>query len=84
MANTDSLTIENLDDALKAKLQVRAVRAGRSIEEEARIILKTVLEENPSQNLAETIHQRFVGLGGFDLPPIDRAEGDAQSLFEDL
>lgn len=83
----NSITIGNLDDALKTKLRVRAVRSGRSIEEEARIILKTVLEEEPSQNLGETIHQRFAVLGGFDLPPIDRAEVDDQSncfLFEDL
>jgi plasmid stability protein len=34
-----SIIIRNLDDALKAKLRVRAARQGRSMEEEVRIIL---------------------------------------------
>jgi len=38
-----SLTIRNLDNALKEKLRVRAARHGHSMEEEARVILKASL-----------------------------------------
>jgi len=82
MAN---ITIRNLDDALKAKLRIRAARLGRSMEEEVRVILKRVLEEDDTaQSLGEKIHQRFVGLGGFDLPLIPREEICDRSLFDNL
>ena len=82
MAN---ITIRNLDDALKAKLRIRAARLGRSMEEEVRVILKMVLEEEEaSQSLGEKIHQRFVGLGGFDLPLIPREKICDRSLFDNL
>lgn len=78
-----NITIRNLDDALKAKLQIRAARLGRSMEEEVRVILKMVLEEeDTAQSLGEKIHQRFVGLGGFDLPSIPRKEISDRSLFD--
>lgn len=78
-----SITIRNLDEALKAKLRIRAARLGRSMEEEVRVILKSVLaEENRSQNLGMTIHQRFAPLGGFDLPPIAREEIRDRHLFD--
>ena len=80
-----SITVRNLDDALKAKLRVRAARLGRSMEEEVRVILQSVLaEEDTQQNLGEIIHQRFVALGGFDLPPIAREEIRDRPVFEDL
>ncbi|MEE3716383.1 hypothetical protein V2H45_06475 [Tumidithrix elongata RA019] len=80
-----SITIRNLDDALKSKLRIRAARLGRSMEEEVRTILRTVLaEEDTSRNLGEIIHQRFAVLGGFDLPPIAREEIRDRPLFDDL
>jgi antitoxin FitA len=38
-----SITIRRIDDALKARLRMRAARYGRSMEEEARLILKSGL-----------------------------------------
>jgi plasmid stability protein len=38
-----SITIRNLDDDLKRRLRVRAAENGRSMEEEAREILRQVL-----------------------------------------
>lgn len=38
-----SLIVRNIDDALKEKLRLRAARHGRSMEEEARTILKVAL-----------------------------------------
>jgi plasmid stability protein len=68
-----SITIRRLDDALKARLRVRAARQGRSMEEEARHILKAGLTEEPmrSLNLAESIRRRIAPIGGVELalPP---------------
>lgn len=63
-----SITIRNLDDGLKRRLRVRAAENGRSMEEEARDILRrTVGETPPPKDLGRTIHARFVSLGGVDL-----------------
>ena len=80
-----SITIRNLDDALKVKLRIRAARLGRSMEEEVRVILKDVLnQEDVLKSLGESIHQRFADLGGFDLPSIEREPIRDRNLFEDL
>jgi antitoxin FitA len=69
-----SLTIRNLEDPLKAELRVRAAHHGRSMEEEARLILRSALSQHrrPKQHLAESIHDRFAALGGVNLPEIVR------------
>jgi len=68
-----SITIRKLDEQVKARLRVRAARHGRSMEEEAREILRAgvVADAAHGPNLAESIRQRFAGLGGVDLqlPP---------------
>ena len=67
-----SITIRNLDDAIKQRLRLRAAEHGRSMEEEARDILRRAVGRTaPSANLGETIHRRFAALGGaeLDLPP---------------
>lgn len=53
---------------------MQAAKHGRSMEEEARTIIKVALaeESTPSGNLAETIHQRFKKFGGVDLPEVPR------------
>ncbi len=66
-----SITIRNLDDGLKRSLRVRAAENGRSMEEEARDILRrTVGEALPPKDLGRAIHARFAALGGveFELP----------------
>ena len=65
-----SITIRKLDERTKAKLRVRAAQRGRSMEEEARTILKTALaeEEPASGNLGQSIRDLFRPLGGVDLP----------------
>lgn len=64
-----SLTIRDLDDALKQRLRVRAAHRNRSMEEEARQILREALTEAPapSADLAQRIRARFSLLGGVDL-----------------
>lgn len=62
-----SLTIRNLDDAVKRRLRIRAAEHGRSMEEEVRDILRTAVSEVPSRPLGRTIHGRFAALGGVEL-----------------
>jgi plasmid stability protein len=64
-----SITIRRLDDVLKSRLRVRAARQGRSMEEEARHILKAGLAEEPMRqsNLAELIRRRIAPAGGIEL-----------------
>jgi len=69
-----SITIRNLDPAIKERLRVRAAERGHSMEAEARRILQTALDVSgrpPGRNLYERIHARFAPLGGVDLelPP---------------
>ena len=42
-----SITIRNLDDDVKTRLRVRAAGNGRSMEEEARLILRAVVGRKP-------------------------------------
>jgi plasmid stability protein len=69
-----SLTIRNLDEPLKARLRVQAAVHGRSMEDEARDILRTALAREASKpaNLAAAIRKRFAPLGGVDLPDVPR------------
>jgi antitoxin FitA len=69
-----TLTIRNVDAAVKERLRVRAARHGRSMEAEARTILSEAVaaERDPAEpDLAEAIRRRFAPLGGVDLelPP---------------
>ena len=68
-SNTSSITIRNLDRAVKERLRVRAAQHGRSMEAEVRSILQVALKEPervPSLNLYERIRARFEPLGGAD------------------
>lgn len=67
------MTIRNLDDGLKQRLRVRAATHGRSMEDEARDILRTALSttEPAARNLADAIRARLQSVGGIELeiPP---------------
>lgn len=69
-----SMTIRNIDDRLKARLRIRAAEHGRSMEDEARDILRTALSTSRRDpgNLARAIRARFDPLGGVDLPELLR------------
>lgn len=69
-----SITIRNLDDALKRRLRVRAAEHDRSMEEEARNILRFALFEEPqaADNLADAIRRLVEPHGGFELPAFPR------------
>ena len=69
-----SLTIRNIDDSLKARLRLRAARHGRSMEEEARQLLRqSLLREKSSTGLGSRIAQRFAPSGGVELPEVTRS-----------
>jgi plasmid stability protein len=69
-----TLTIRDLDEPLKAKLRVRAAGNGRSVEAEARDILRLALDEKPPvTRLGTRIGQRFAAMGGVRLQLPDRA-----------
>ena len=65
--------MRNLDESLKRRLRVRAAENGRSMEQEARDILRAALDEDaaPTKNLGTAIHELFRPLGGVELkiPP---------------
>lgn len=69
-----SMTIRNLDEQLKTRLRVQAAQHGKSMEDEARDILRAALsrESAAPANLADAIHNRFKPLGGVDLPMAPR------------
>lgn len=60
------MTIRNIDDAIKARLRIRAALHGRLMEEEARDILRVALSTKPprSRDLGQAIHERYA-----DVPP---------------
>lgn len=69
-----SLTIRKLPPGVKQRLRLRAARHGRSLEAEAREILRTAAggaEAAGDVHLFDRIHRRFARLGGvkLDLPP---------------
>lgn len=60
-----TLTIRDLDESLKRSLRMRAASRNRSMEEEARQILRAALLESPApaKDWATRIRARFAGLG---------------------
>jgi antitoxin FitA len=61
-----TLTIRNLEPAIKDKLRMSAATHGRSMEEEVRTILRSVLTqpEAPEMGMGSRIHARFAAIGG--------------------
>jgi plasmid stability protein len=71
-----TLTIRNLDETVKRRLQVRAALNGRSMEAEARVVLSELTVSSPASNdleedLGTAIRKRFAAFGGveLDIPP---------------
>jgi antitoxin FitA len=64
-----TLTIRQLDEKTKSRLRIRAAHHGRSMEEEAREILRSAVRtSSPAKgNLAEAIRRRFAAFGGLTL-----------------
>ena len=71
-----SITIRNLDNDVKTRLRVRAADNDRSMEEEARLILRDAVGRKPSsRDLVSIIREHFGPANGVDLelPPREPA-----------
>jgi plasmid stability protein len=68
------MTIRNIDEAIKKRLRVRAAVNGRSMEDEARDILRSALSTDVARprDLGHAISERFRKLGGVELPEVSR------------
>ena len=78
-----SITIRDLDDDVKTRLRVRAAEHHRSMEEEARLILREAVEPKKGpRNLAEAIRARIAPLGGVDLELPPRGPGREPTSFD--
>jgi antitoxin FitA len=67
------LVVRKLDEKAKARLKRRAARHGRSMEAEAREILRDALkkEDDPAVGLGTRLARRFTGKGlDFDIPEL--------------
>jgi plasmid stability protein len=80
-----SITIRNLDDSLKSRLRIQAAVHGRSIEDEARDILRSSLNHEPPRpkDLGAAINALFKPFGGFDLPEVPREPMHEPPIFDE-
>lgn len=79
-----SITIRNLDDDLKAQLRIVAASHGRSMEEEARTILRQALARQEKRGgLGSRIHSRFAAVGGVDLALPERKDKARAASFDE-
>lgn len=70
-----TLTVRDLDETVKARLRIRAAEHGRSMEAEARAILRSALTGPvPVRGLGSRIHGRFVELADIPIPVAPRTE----------
>ena len=78
------LIVRNLEDEVKALLQQRARRHGRSTEEEVRDILRNAVanEGEPLVGLGTRLRQRFAGIGIEDDIPEWRGEPPRPATFD--
>ncbi len=79
-----SLTIRNFDEVLKRRLRVRAAEYDRTMQDEAREILRKALATpQESKDLVAAIKNLFADLGGvkLHLPPRDSIHEDPKFVF---
>lgn len=79
-----SVTIRNLDPAVKERLRVRAAQNGRSMEAELRAIVTEAAApaRPPELNLYDRIRARVGPLGGVDLELPPRGTARKLPTFE--
>ncbi|MDW5596656.1 plasmid stabilization protein [Conexibacter stalactiti] len=70
-----TITVRNLDDDVKRRLRMRAAENGRSMEAEAREILRVaLLDEPPRRGFGTRAVELFAEYGGFELELPPRSE----------
>ena len=68
-----TLVIRNVDESLHRRLKARAAAQGRSMEEEARLLLREGLAAEPlpeGETLASAMRALFEPLGGVEFPSV--------------
>ena len=78
-----SLTVRKLDEMLKRRLRMRAAANGRSMEEEARVILREALAQHPPRTLGEIALEIFGTRHGVELETHPPAMPRQPPSFED-
>jgi len=79
-----SITLRNLDGKPKARLRMQAAKHGRSMEDEARDILRSALSATSSRpDLVRSIRCRIEPLGSVDLPTTAREARSESPNFEE-
>jgi len=77
-----TLTLRNVEESLKASLRMRAAANSRSMEEEARQILKQVLlRQRCTAGIGSRIAKRFTSVGGVVLPDISLSDPRLTPIF---
>jgi len=77
-----TLMIRDLDEDTKARLRVQAAEHGRSMEAEARQILRAALSgRRPPRGLGSYINEQFAEVGGFDLEIVRSSEAARTADF---
>jgi len=79
-----SITIRGLDEGVKKRLRARAAAHGRSMEAEARELLKTGVarREVGGREFLDSIRAIVGPLGGIDLPAYPRGEGRRRDALQ--
>jgi antitoxin FitA len=80
-----SVTIRNIDPAIKERLRVRAAQNGRSMEAELRAIVAEAVQSSDyplELNLYDRIRARLEPLGGVDLELPARTPAREPPAFE--
>ena len=77
------LVVRNLEQDVKTRLQRRANRHGRSMEEEVREILRSTVrsEESAATPLGSRIKKRFAGIGSSKAIPTLRGQRARPATF---
>ena len=76
-----SLTIRNLEDDTKERLRVRAAQNGRSMEEEARAILRATVAGTTAADLWSRSRGLFAGAKGVELALPSRSADRMPPMF---
>jgi plasmid stability protein len=78
-----SLVVRQLDDDTKERLRRRAAEHGRSMEAEARAILRDALTPTVyAEGFGLRVHRRFAAIGGVDLELPARTDIARAPMFD--
>jgi plasmid stability protein len=72
-----TLVIRNVEEELQVRLKAQAAAHSRSMEEEARVLLRqglAVSQSEKRQTFGQAMRAIFEPLGGFDFPEMPREE----------